>query len=61
LFYETNWLQEIDDYVRSYAPPEVEIPSWSETIKLGEVDFTGFDVIQRGAVPQTLRADYAFA
>jgi len=24
--YETNWLQEIEGYVRSYAPPEVEDP-----------------------------------
>ena len=29
------WLQEIEDYVRSYAPPEVLIPSWSEYVTLG--------------------------
>jgi DNA-directed RNA polymerase, mitochondrial len=59
--YETNWLQAIEDYVRSYAPPEVEIPSWSETIKLGKVDFAGWETIEPGEVPQTLQADYAFA
>jgi DNA-directed RNA polymerase len=58
--YETNGLQEIEDYVRAYAL-EVEIPSWSETIKLGEVDFTGWETIKRGEVPQTLHSDYAFA
>jgi DNA-directed RNA polymerase len=55
--YETNWLQEIEDYVRGYAP-QVQIPSWSETIKLGELDFTGWETIEPGVVPQTLRADY---
>jgi DNA-directed RNA polymerase len=49
--YETNWLQEIERYVRSYAPPEVEIPPWSEYVTLGELDI----------VKETRRADYAFA
>lgn len=49
--YETNWLQEIEDYVRSYAPAEVEIPSWTEYVTLGDLDLAR----------ETPRADYAFA
>jgi DNA-directed RNA polymerase, mitochondrial len=49
--YETNWLQEIEEYVRSYGPPEVEIPPWTEYVSLGELD-----------LPKEMRkADYAFA
>jgi DNA-directed RNA polymerase len=37
--YETNWLQEIEDYVRSYAP-QVEIPSWRDYVALGDLDLS---------------------
>jgi DNA-directed RNA polymerase len=32
-----NWLQEIEDYVRGYAP-DVKIPSWSEYVTLGDLE-----------------------
>ena len=31
-----NWLQDIEEYVRGYAP-EVKIPSWSEYVELGDL------------------------
>jgi DNA-directed RNA polymerase len=48
--YETNWLQALEGYVRSYAP-EVDIPSWTEHVALGELDLAR----------EMHQADYAFA
>jgi DNA-directed RNA polymerase len=36
IYEETNWLQEIEAYVREYAP-KVEIPSWSKFVTLGDL------------------------
>ena len=35
--YADNWLQRIEDYVRSYAG-DIELPSWKEYVTLGDLD-----------------------
>jgi DNA-directed RNA polymerase, mitochondrial len=47
--YQTNWLQEIEDYVRSYAP-QVAIPSWRDYVALGDLDLS-----------QVMKATFFFA
>lgn len=47
--YRTNWLQEIEDYVRGYAG-DVEIPSWTEYVTLGDLE-----------VDQVIDAEFFFA
>jgi DNA-directed RNA polymerase len=46
--YRENWLQRIEDYVRSYT--ETPIPSWSDYLSLGDLD-----------VSQVMKADFFFA
>jgi DNA-directed RNA polymerase len=36
IYAETNWLDELENDVRSYAP-NVDIPSWREYVKLGDL------------------------
>jgi DNA-directed RNA polymerase len=45
-----NRLQELEDYVRGYAPPGVLIPSWSDYITLGTADLMS-----------VMRSEFAFA
>ena len=47
--YETNWLQEIEDYARSYAP-DVDIPPWTKYVTLGNLE-----------VSQVMQAEFFFA
>jgi DNA-directed RNA polymerase len=48
--YETNWLQEIEDYVREYAP-QAQIPPWTEYVTLGDLQL----------FPAVMQSRYAFA
>ena len=48
--YETNWLQEIENYVREYAP-QAQIPPWTEYVTLGDLQL----------FPAVMQSRYAFA
>jgi DNA-directed RNA polymerase len=37
IYAETNWLDELENYVRSYAP-DVALPAWSEYVTLGDLE-----------------------
>jgi hypothetical protein len=45
-----NRLQEIEDYVREYAP-HVAVPSWTEYLQLGDL----------GLYPKIMQSEYFFA
>ena len=36
IYADVNWLQEIEEYLRGYAP-DVELPSWREYVTLGDL------------------------
>ena len=50
VIYRDNWLQNIEDYVRSYSEGRCEIPGWDEYVTLGDLD-----------VDQVLNATFFFA